>query len=149
MMRAMRRFGLSLDLRQTYTDRPGVYAVIRRGRDLLLTEQSGDPAELQLPGGGLDPGEGTLRAMHRECLEETGWTILPIRRLGGYQRYTYMPDYDLWARKVCHIYLCRPGPRHGPPRDEQHKAVWMPIEEAVGALSIDGDRHFAALAARA
>lgn len=149
MMRAMRRFGSSLDPRRTYTDRPGVYAVIRRGEDLLLTEQAGDPSELQLPGGGLDPGEGALRAMHRECLEETGWTIRPIRRLGVYQRYTYMPEYDLWARKVCHIYLCRPGPRRGPPRDGQHKAVWMPIGAAVGALSIDGDRHFAGLAARA
>jgi 8-oxo-dGTP diphosphatase len=143
-MGAMRRFGSPVDSRQTYRNRIGAYAVIAREGRLLLTEQDGDPPELQLPGGGIDPGEGALRALHRECLEETGWTIQPIRWLGVYQRYCYMPEYDLWARKVCHIYLCRPGPRHGAPREANHRAVWMPVRAAVAALSIDGDRHFAA-----
>ncbi|TPE51407.1 NUDIX domain-containing protein [Amaricoccus solimangrovi] len=143
----MRRFGSPVDPRQSYRNRLGAYAVIRLGDEILLTEQAGDPPELQLPGGGIDPGEGALRAMHRECLEETGWTIRPIRRLGVYQRYAYMPEYDLWARKVCHVYLCRPGPRHGPPREAGHRAVWMPIRDAVGALSVDGDSHFTRLVA--
>ncbi len=142
----MRRFGPPIDPRQTYRDRIGAYAVIRRGDHLLLTEQAGAPPELQLPGGGVDPGEGALAALHRESLEETGWALRPIRRLGAYQRYVYMPEYDLWARKICHVYLCRPGPRQGKPREAGHRAVWMPIAEAVEALGIDGDRHFARLA---
>ena len=46
-----------------------------------------------------------------------------IRRLGALQRFAYMPEYDLWARKVCHVYLARPVRRLGaavrarPPRD--------------------------------
>lgn len=139
----MRRFGPPVDPRQTYQNRLGAYAVIRRGDHLLLTEQDGAPPELQLPGGGIDPGEGALRALHRECLEETGWTIRPVRWLGVYQRYVYMPDYDLWARKVCHVYLCGAGPRRGPPGEAGHRAVWMPVAAALAALSIDGDRHFA------
>ena len=138
----MRRFGEAIDPRQVYVTRPGAYAVIRRGGDLLLTEQDAENRELQLPGGGLDPGEGALRALHRECLEETGWTIRPLSWIGVYQRFCYMPEYDLWARKVCHIYLCHPGLRHGPPREAQHRAVWMPISDAAEALAIAGDRHF-------
>lgn len=144
----MRRFGSPVDPRRTYLNRVGAYAVIRLGDAVLLTEQEGEEREIQLPGGGIDPGEGALAALHRECLEETGWTLRPLRRLGVYQRYAYMPEYDLWARKVCHIYLCRPGPRHGPPRDPAHRALWLPLAEAVDALSIDGDRHFARLALR-
>ena len=142
-MTFMRRFGEAIDPRQAYVTRPGAYAVIRRGGELLLTEQDAARRELQLPGGGLDPGEGPLRALHRECLEETGWTIRPLAWIGVYQRFCYMPEYNLWARKVCHIYLCHSGVRHGPPREAEHRAVWMPIAAAVEALSISGDRHFA------
>lgn len=140
----MRRFGEPVDPSRRYRTRPGAYGVILRGREMLLTEQSGAPPELQLPGGGVDPGEGAPRALARECLEETGWTLRVIRRLGAYQRYCYMPEYDLWARKVCHIYLCRPGPCHGAPREAGHRAVWMRASQAVSALSNEGDRAFVA-----
>ena len=141
-MAVMRRFGPPPDPTRSYVNRIGAYGIIRLGDRLLLTEQDAEEREIQLPGGGVDPGEGAVAALARECLEETGWTIRVIRRLGAYQRFTYMPEYRIWARKVCHVYLCRPGPRHGAPRDPQHRAVWLPIGAAVAALSIDGERHF-------
>ena len=106
--RAMRRFGEPVRPDRAYSARPGAYGVIRNGDDVLLTEQAEPIREFQLPGGGVDPGESLVRALHRECLEETGWSIRVDRRLGAYQRYAYMPEYDLWARKVAHVYLCRP-----------------------------------------
>ncbi len=140
----MRRYGEPVDPGQTYRERPGAYAVIRDGDDVLVTEQDAETREFQLPGGGLDPEEGALRALHRECLEETGWTIRVLRRIGAYQRFTYMPEYDLWARKVCHIYLARPVLRRGEPSDAEHRAVWMPVSTAIERLSIEGDRAFLA-----
>lgn len=140
----MRRFGAPAQPRQRYIDRRGVYAVIREGRDLLLTEQASPGPELQLPGGGIDPGEGTLAALHRECLEETGWRIQVQRRLGAFQRYTYMPEYRIWARKVCHIYLARPVLRLGPPTEAGHSAIWMSIDTAADRLANAGDRHMVA-----
>lgn len=125
---------------RVYRDRPGAYAVIRRGGDVLLTEQAEPAPELQLPGGGIDPGEGALRALHRECLEETGWRIAVQRRLGAFQRFTFMPDYDLWARKVCHVYLARPAMRRGAPADPGHRALWMPLATAAARLANPGDR---------
>lgn len=79
----------------TYTRRPGAYGVIRRGSELLVTEQTAENVEIQLPGGGIDPGEGPLNALHRECLEETGWRIVVEAKLGTYQRFVFMPEYDL------------------------------------------------------
>ncbi len=140
----MRRFGEPIDRGQAYVDRPGAYAVIRDGIDVLVTEQA-DPHEFQLPGGGLDPGEGALAALHRECIEEIGWRIRVLRRLGAFQRYAYMPEYRLWARKVCHVYLARPVLRLGPATEPDHRAVWMPIPTALERLALAGDRHFLAL----
>lgn len=145
----MRRFGEPVIPDRTYVTRMGAYAVIRKGGDVLVTEQASPRREIQLPGGGLDPGEGALAALHRECFEETGWTIRVLRRLGAYQRYCYMPEYDLWARKVCHIYLCRPILRRGAPADPDHQALWMPIETAARKLAISGDRAFLAACGRA
>ncbi len=123
-------------------NRLGAYAVIREGSDLLVTEQAAPQREFQLPGGGIDAGEGAVRALHRECLEETGWRIRVVRRLGAFQRYTWMPEYGIWARKVCHVYLARPVLRLGAPLEPGHRAIWMPIPTALGLLAIDGDRHF-------
>jgi 8-oxo-dGTP diphosphatase len=142
----MRRYGEPIDPGQTYSNRPGAYAVIREGDDVLVTEQQEPRREFQLPGGGMDPGEGALRALHRECLEETGWRIRVLTRLGAYQRYAYLPEYDLWARKVCHVYLARPVLRYGEPREAGHRAIWMPIQTALDLLAMEGDRAFLRLA---
>ncbi len=140
----MRRFGEPVIPDMTYRNRPGAYGVIRDGDDVLLTEQAEPRREYQLPGGGIDSGEGAVRALHRECYEETGWRIAVIRRLGAFQRYAFMPEYDLWARKVCHVYLCRPVLRVGPPVEPGHRALWMPIATAIDHLATDGDRSFLA-----
>jgi len=140
----MRRFGEPVDPCRTYVSRPGAYGVIRDGDDLLVTEQAEPVREFQLPGGGIDPGEGPLAALRRECLEETGWTIAVERRIGAFQRYCYMPEYDLWARKICHIYLARPALLRGAPTEPGHRAVWMPVSEAARLLGNAGDRAFVA-----
>ena len=142
----MRRFGEPVDPSRTYVERPGAYAVVRDGDDVLVTEQAAPEREFQLPGGGTDPGESLIRALHRECLEEIGWRIQVQRRIGAYQRFVFMPEYDIWARKVCHIYLARPVLRLGPPSEPGHTAVWMPIPAALQLLAIDGDRAFLRLA---
>lgn len=138
----MRRFGEPIKQGVRYRQRPGAYGIILEGQDLLLTLQNAEVTELQLPGGGIDPGESPTRALHREVFEETGYHIAVVRRIGAYQRYTYMPEYFLWARKICHIYLCAPTMRIGDPIEPDHTAVWMPALDAIQKLSNSGDRHF-------
>lgn len=136
----IRRFGEPVRPGQTYRRRPGIYAVILEGDQLLATHQSDPIPEFQLPGGGIDRGEQPIAALHREVFEETGWRVAIRERLGAYRRFTYMPEYDLWAEKVCTIYLCRPVRRLGPPSEAGHSAVWMPAETGLRLLANDGDR---------
>lgn len=138
------RLGEPIDRRQRYRLRPGAYVILPRGSDILLTVQHDEVSEIQLPGGGIDPDEPILPALYREVLEETGWSIHRPVRLGAFRRFVYMPEYDLWAEKLCHIYCARPGLRVGPPLEPNHDALWLPMDEAVNALGNDGDRVFLA-----
>ena len=47
----MRRFGQPFQKGISYVRRPGAYAIISDGEDLLLTLQDAYELELQLPGG--------------------------------------------------------------------------------------------------
>ena len=136
----MRRFGQTPIFGQKYRRRPGVYCILLREGSVLTTFQSNPIPEFLLPGGGIDQGEHPITALHREVREETGWRIKVQKRLGCYKRFTYMPEYDLWAEKVCHIYLARPVLRLSDPTEQGHEAVWMHPSAALYELAIDADR---------
>lgn len=136
----IRRHGEPVKAGQRYTRRPGVYAILLLGDHILVTHQAAPVPEFQLPGGGIDRGEQPIAALHREVFEETGWKIEVRRHVGAFRRFTYMPEYDLWAEKLCTIYLARPVRRLGPPSEPGHTAIWLPVEEALQRLGNAGDR---------
>ncbi len=137
-----RRFGSWPEPGRYYRPRAGAYAVIAAGDGILATFQQSPFAELQLPGGGIDPGESPLQALHREVLEETGFRLTAPRRLGMFHRYTYMPDYDIYAQKQCHLYLAQIGTKQADPTEPDHSAVFLTWDVAETALGVAGDRHF-------
>ncbi|MDU8927897.1 NUDIX hydrolase [Alisedimentitalea sp. MJ-SS2] len=138
----IKRYGTPPRRGKAHTLRRGAYAILPRGGDLLVTFQSTPFEEFQLPGGGVDPGESPLQALHREVYEETGWRIAAPRRLGAFRRFTFMPEYDLWAEKLCEIFVARPVRPLGPPLEPDHSAVWMEVGDAAGLLGNSGDRAF-------
>lgn len=140
----IRRHGEAVKTGVRYRRRPGVYAVLLRGDQVLLTHQAEPIPEFQLPGGGIDPGEAPIAALHREVFEETGWHISSPRLIGTYRRFTWMPDYDFWAEKVCTIYLARPTLSMGPPSEPGHTAIWTEAGSALALLTNIGDREMAA-----
>jgi 8-oxo-dGTP diphosphatase len=140
----IRRYGTTPIAGQKYTLRPGAYAILPRDGKVLVTYQGAPHEEFQLPGGGIDPGEGPLEALHREVLEETGYRIAAPRKIGVFRRFVYMPDYGFNAEKVCHIYLARPVRPHGPPTEPGHFAVWLDPVVALAELANDGDADFLA-----
>lgn len=136
----IRRYGEPVKAGVRYTRRPGVYTVLLRGDSILATHQSQPIPEFQLPGGGIDRGEHPITALHREVREETGWKIAIERRIGAFRRFTYMPEYDMWAEKICTVYLAKPVLRLGPPSEPGHTAVWISVTDAITLLGNDGDR---------
>jgi len=140
----IRRFGEPPRRDVAYRMRPGAYAILPRGRRVLVTHQAAPVPELQLPGGGIDPGEQPLQALHREVFEETGWLIARPRRLGAFRRFTYMPEYGIWAEKLCVVYRADPVRVLGDPREPGHRAVWITPLGAARDLGNAGDRHFVA-----
>ncbi len=136
----IKRYGEAVKPGQRYRRRAGVYGVLLRGSGLLLTHQAEPTPEFQLPGGGIDPGENPIAALHREVYEETGWHICNPRYLGTFRRFTYMPEYDKWAEKVCAIFLARPTLRMGPPSEAGHSAIWTTGQQALEMLDNAGDR---------
>ncbi|MEM1431869.1 MAG: NUDIX hydrolase [Pseudomonadota bacterium] len=142
------RIGERVLVEQRYTRRPGVYAIVLSGSSVLLTHQMSPEPEFQLPGGGVDPGEQPIAALHREVFEETGWSVRLLRHAGMFRRFTYMPEYDLWAEKLCGIYLCRAVQRRGPPAEAGHSAHLMPLPLAVEAVGNAGDALLLRRAAR-
>lgn len=138
----IRRVGPAPDAKRRYILRPGVYAILPIYDQVLLTVQTGEVPDIQLPGGGIDPGEHPLPALHREVMEETGWRISNPRRLGAFRRFVFMPEYDIWAEKLCHVYVARPAYRASEPSEENHETLFLPAKKAQDLLGNDGDRHF-------
>ena len=142
----IKRYGQSPKPGKIYRRRPGVYAILLLDGALLATLQADPAPEYQLPGGGIDRGEQPIAALHREVMEETGYRISGLRRLGAFRRFTFMPEYDLWAEKLCTVYLARPVLQIGPPTEPGHQAVWLEPAVALRVLGNPGDRAMLARA---
>lgn len=138
----IRRVGEPVKRGVSYSRRPGAYAILERNGRILLTHQNAPVPEFQLPGGGIDPGEHMIGALHREVYEETGWRVSGLRRLGAFRRFTYMPEYDIWAEKLCHVFLGRPVVRLSDPVEKGHTAIWTTPAIAAELVANEGDRLF-------
>lgn len=138
----IRRVGPPPRRDRQYRARPGAYAILPLGTHFLVTAQMTPIPDIQLPGGGIDPGESPVQALHREVLEEIGWRIAAPRRLGAFRRFVFMPEYDLWAEKICHVFAARPVRQIAQPVEEDHETLLLGPREAVEALGNDGDRLF-------
>ena len=120
-----------------YGRRPGAYGVVLCGRGLLVTVGPG--GDVQLPGGGIDPGESPERALRREALEETGWAVRPLRRVAVWRRFDWIDEEARFAEKVMHMHLARAIRRLGPPSERGHAALVLGWDEAAERLSPPGE----------
>ena len=64
-----------------------------------------------LPGGGQNEYETLHDALIRECLEETGYTVIPTRFSGLYEEicddHKVRQLYPEYAHKMYHIFICK------------------------------------------
>jgi ADP-ribose pyrophosphatase YjhB (NUDIX family) len=86
--------------------------VIHEGKVLLnrcRDQNNGD--YYSLPGGGQEQYESIEDAVRRECLEETGYSVEPVRFAALMEEICLDPfirqTYPMYAHKMLHIFLCR------------------------------------------
>ena len=69
----IKRYGRPPRSGTKYVSRPGIYAILPLGNQLLLTHQIAMKAEFQLPGGGIDPGEHPIWVLSQSLTVFLHW----------------------------------------------------------------------------
>jgi 8-oxo-dGTP pyrophosphatase MutT (NUDIX family) len=139
-----REFSAGGVLVRTIRGRPKLAAIRPRGRERIWA----------LPKGHIDDGESAAETAMREVREETGVEGRLVEKLGDI-RYVYTASWEGASGerifKVVSFFLLRAGRgRIGEIDDamriEVAEARWLPLDEAPGLLSYDGERKMAAKA---
>ena len=140
----LKLFGEKVNCKIRYQRRVGAYGIILHKKELLLTEQITmyNNIEVQLPGGGCNENEPLIQTLYREVLEETGWGIKVLKKEGIFQRFTYMPEYKIWADKICHIYRCTATIRKTEQLEKNHHFVIMNKKKALEKIVDTGFKYF-------
>jgi 8-oxo-dGTP pyrophosphatase MutT (NUDIX family) len=94
---------------------------------------------LGLPKGHLDGGESELEAAIREVREETGVEVEPIERLGEV-RYTYERRGQPVDKRVVFFLLEYRSGELAHDHEIEH-VKWIPLKEAAGSLTHEGERE--------
>ena len=102
--------------------------------NVLLVKQFRKSVEkelLEIPAGGIDPGEDTVTTVHREMQEETGYLPQKVERLGGFYS---TPGY---GTEYLHLYLATNlTPSQLFAEDtESIKLVRVPISQIPGLIA--------------
>jgi 8-oxo-dGTP pyrophosphatase MutT (NUDIX family) len=121
----------------------GGVVVNGRGECIVIVPRSRRPRKpLALPKGHVDPGETPAQTALREVREETGVEAEVVQQLGDV-RYWYTRDGKRIAKVVRFFLLNHTAGEPTADAFEVEEARWMPLDEAVRALSYDGERSMA------
>jgi 8-oxo-dGTP pyrophosphatase MutT (NUDIX family) len=133
----------------------GVLVRTIRGRPMLAAiRPQGKKRIWALPKGHIEEGEAAADTAVREAREETGVEGRLVEKLGDV-RYTYTASYEGGSGervfKIVSFFLLRAGRGRIGEIDESMRvevaeARWLPLDEAPGLLSYDGERKMAAKA---
>lgn len=94
---------------------------------------------LALPKGHIDPGESVEQTATREVREETGLEVELVRELGEV-RYWYRRDGKSIDKSVTFFEFRAVGGDFADHDDEVEEVRWMPVRDALGKLTFDGER---------
>ena len=108
--------------------------VISNGKLLVNRCESRFGDYFTLPGGGQKSGEMLTETVKRELLEETGYSVTPIRMSGIYERISTGRDEGI-CHKIYFIFLCKlnDDERKKPTETDlfQIGAEWIPLRDVT------------------
>jgi 8-oxo-dGTP diphosphatase len=122
-----------------YPDRPVAFGVgLRDGQVALVRVEPADgPARVDLPGGGIDPGEPPEAALAREFLEETGLEVRPTGLITRADHYFVNGAAESFNTRgvfyAAEVLAEWPGRKI----EDDHTLFWRPPEVALRLLSRD------------
>lgn len=92
---------------------------------------------MQLPGGGIDEGEGIVEALRRETVEETGWLISDIEPIGyTLERREDKRNTHPWGKDISYVFKAMPAEEVGTNYMEDEvaegfKPIWLKLEDFI------------------
>lgn len=131
-----------------YPDRPVAFAVIAHEGRIALVEvdRIHRGLVLDLPGGGLDPGEAAAQAAVRECGEEAGLVVdLDAEPFVHADHYFLHNDGKIRNSRGAFFAGRKVGEDAALKIEDDHRLVWLDPAEAV--VRLDRDSHAWAVAA--
>lgn len=141
------QFGES-GLEGPYPDRPAAFAVIERDGLIALVEvdRRDRGLVLDLPGGGLDPGESPAEAAVRECGEEAGLVVVLDADPFAHADHFYLHNDDVVRNTRGAFFAGRMlALDHDLKVEADHTLVWIDPLDAV--VRLDRESHAWAVAA--
>ncbi|MGE6555637.1 NUDIX hydrolase [Exiguobacterium artemiae] len=120
-------FGVKLKGRH-YEYKQSVYGVAYDQRQQTFLTVETKLNNLLLPGGGIERGETPEQALHRELLEETGFTIQIDAPIGRAEQYVVTPDGKAILNDAFFFRMTL-HERIQTAVEEDHRLVWCGLHE--------------------
>ena len=116
-----------------YTDRQGAY-LIPIQNDCIGVVQT--PKGYFLLGGGLEEGETDEHCIHRECLEEAGYTVRIKHKIGSAETYYKAPEIG-YFHPIQTYYVGELVKKVQAPLVSDHQLVWVCFQELKGKMYLE------------
>lgn len=118
-----------------YIPRPGAYGIaLNAAGEVMIIEI---PNGFHLPGGGIEADESEIECLKREFIEETGYEITILEKIGEAKQLTQsmksMNYYELYGN----FYRVELGEKVAEPIEDDHTVVFLSPQRAIACLSLE------------
>lgn len=116
-----------------YVHRKGAYLIPIKDDRIGVIQT---PKGFFLPGGGIENGETDTLCIMRECMEETGYSILIKKKVCSAEAYGKHPVMG-YFHPIQTYYLGEFTEQKQLPAESDHKLVWMKYADLKGKMYVE------------